>query len=131
MQNRKKEKMKGLHDIKKLLTKQNMVLVIVLVVIAVGVWKYQKDRQQSFQGDMELQQRVQKILPQQTGTLSQEEIEANAIEYYLYIATLQAFQIAQTTGVESKEYRDYEQRYAEYRMFRDTRIRKMLERNLR
>jgi hypothetical protein len=62
---------------------------------------------------------------------SHEEIGDEAIENYLFMSMMQLFQFAQAAGVDSEEYREFESRHAEYRAFRDARIRRTLERNFR
>jgi hypothetical protein len=130
MQQRKSEKSNVLYAIKKTFTKLNPVLVggiVALVFVVVFVFVKQ-GKQNPAHGENNPQGFS---LQYPNASLSQEEIALDAIESYLYIAALQAFQIAQTTGVDSKEYREYEQKYIDYRTFRDNRMKNALERSLR
>jgi len=109
------------------MTKKNIIISVIGILILGLLLNlfFRLNKPLTFERQNIPQKARQYVLP------SQDEIESDAIESYLYIATLQAFQIAQSAGVDSKEYRDYEQRYSEYRTFRDARVKKMLERNMR
>ena len=115
-----------------LLNKRNLVILLgVIILVCTAVFFYQRTNRKGGSYERELQTQYMQAIQQYSLASSQYEVEANAIESYLYIATLQAFQLAQMAGVESREYRDYEQKYAEYRTFRDTRVKRMLERSQR
>jgi len=101
----------------------SIICIVVTLIVVPLIWYYNSGKQNTSVQD-EQQPSVADLMFQ----LQQNEIGEDAIESYLYAATLQAFQLAQAAGVDSKEYRDYEQRYADYRTFRDSRVRKLLER---
>ena len=120
--------------IKNYFTRRNTVILIaIILVVSIMVFFRYFSYRNGINKDIEQyqQQNVQAIQQQYVQMISQEEIESNAIESYLWRLTLNAFPLAQAAGVDSREYRDYEQKYAEYRTFRDSRILRMMERQQR
>jgi len=105
--------------------KQILIAVSIIIVILL---LYSLFCKKSTINDITQQKNQVNVINPQSDT---RDIEEDAIETYLYMTTLQFYQLAQAAGVESKEYRDYEQKYAEYRTFRDARVRRMLERFVR
>jgi hypothetical protein len=117
-------------------TKQQFIVIVAsVVIIVVGTiyWFVNRNKDTPHTPNPYLMQ-AQVDANQNKRYYSTSEIETliqNALEDYLYMATLKSYQIATVAGAGTGEYRDYEQKYAEYRTFRDARMKRQLEQQAR